>query len=362
MGSRTYNLTVSIPDGGVSIVETTPSLPAPVPAPAPVPSPGLFLSNRGCNLAGGGTDWKTWGSAGPISGQHYLFMTTAEIDGLIAAGMNTFRLLFTWEAIYPAPWAQIATVSGNYKTYADILWSRVDYITSKGCTVILDIHGDHDSGFAAYRDVKVGSTYQGVHVEDMLADLWGQIATKYATRSLIAFGITNEPHDISATVWFAAAQNVVNAIRLAGSKSTIYCPGTNWTGAATWTTSNAPYWNIVDSAKNTVIQLHLYLDSSAGGGGTDIVSATIGVERIKAATDWARSTGNKLFLAEVGMSASNPLASSAWGNLHAYMLNNADVWQGFTFWAAGPKTWWSGYQFYCGTGSTQLALIQSALK
>jgi endoglucanase len=289
-------------------------------------------------------------------------MTNADVDKLLATGANCFRLLFTWEALQSSAYGDINAQVGNYKTYADTFFALVDYITSKGAKVLLDIHGGKDAGFAAYRDRPVGTLYNGQDVGDLLENVWWQLATKYRSNLNVLYGITNEPHDMDAAIWYTAAQKVVTGIRNAGATTRIYTPGVDWTGAGSWMTHNAPAYNIQDPLNNTSIQLHLYLDANAGGGATDIVSATIGSERCKQVTAWARSKGLKLFLAEVGLSATNPAGKPAWADLHAFLLANKDVWDGFTFWAAGPPAWWSGYQFYCGPGSAQLAMIQAALK
>ncbi len=343
-------------------VEPTTTTPAPVPTPVPAPTPGL-LAQRGVNLAGGGTAWNTWSiTTGPVDGTHYKFISIADVTKLIAAGCNTFRLLFTWEALQSVPMGDLGAGANNYATYASNLWGLMDGILASGATVILDIHGDRDAGFAAYRDTVIGKQYLTYDVGTMLANLWGRIATKYKSNSRVQFGVTNEPHDIPAATWYAAAQKVVTAIRAAGNTSRIWMPGVDWESAVTWPTYNAPYWNLVDPANNLGAQAHMYVDASGGGGGSDIVSKTIGSFRLAAVTSWARGKGIKLFLGEIGMAASNPLAKDTWADLMSFMLANQDVWAGFTFWAAGPSDWWGGYQFYCGPNSAQLALIQSSLK
>jgi endoglucanase len=66
-----------------------------------------------------------------------------------------------------------------------------------------------------------------------------------------------------------------------------------------------------------------------------------------------------LFLGEVGVP--NTDGCKAWDNLHNYMLDNHDVWEGFTAWAAGPSDWWGNNRFYCGPGSKSLANLKKAL-
>jgi endoglucanase len=56
--------------------------------------------------------------------------------------------------------------------------------------------------------------------------------------------------------------------------------------------------------------MHQYLDSDSSGTSGTCVSATIGAERIAAATKWLQDTGFKGFLGELG-AGSNPTCISA---------------------------------------------------
>lgn len=351
--------------------------PAPAPAPAPVPVPApppvvvaptpaptpIVTLACGSNLTGGDNTYSDWqGGAGPVSGTHYLFVTTADVDYLVSKGCTTFRLLFGWESMQPTSNATIPG-KGNYGTYYSKFKAIVDYATSKGCTVIIDIHGGADSTFAAYYGNKVGSTYQGVAVSALLANLWTQLATIFKGNGRVWFGITNEPN-IAASVWYPCAQALINAIRGTGALNAIIMPGVNYTSAATWSTDNDQWKTLKDPASNLVMQVHMYFDSGGGGSGTDIVSDTIGVQRLTNAVTWARAHGAKLFLAEVALQGGSTLATNAWQHLLAFMQSNEDVIIGWTWWAYGPASWWGGYQFTLdqksGKDSAQMTLLTSS--
>lgn len=302
---------------------------------------------RGCNLTGGETDYRDWLGASPKSGQHYLFVSTADIDTCIASGMNAFRLLFSWEAV---------TQDSLYKT---TLLNRVSYIVGKGCKVILDIHPGDAALAPGYKGTKiVPNSSQEVD----LVNLWANFASMYKLQPLVEFGIMNEPNGIPVANWYSTAQKVLTGIRATGNTSWVWMPGANWSGAGDWVASNGSAWNLVDPAKKLGVQAHLYFDQNAGGGDTTIANAQIGATRLKNVTDWARGRGLRVLLGEVGLSASNGLAASAWANLMAYADANADVVAGWLFWAYGPPAWWSGYEFTLNNNSKQLQLIQSWLK
>ncbi len=325
-------------------------------------------SLRGSNLAGGDTAWQDWSGSSPVSGTHYLFVTTQDIDYLLSKGCTCFRLLFGWEAMQPTPSGAIPSSVANHATYFAKFKAVVDYATSKGASVIIDIHDGMDADFAAYYGVPVGSLYQGYPVSGLLANLWSRLATIFKGNPRVIFGVTNEPHDISNATWFSGAQLVIDAIRVAGATNLIVMPGDNWTGAGSWVTSgNGVAWNLTDPLNNLAVQVHLYADANAGGGDTSIASPTIFADRMAQVTTWARGKNLKVMVAEVGLAASNSLAATVWKGFVDFINANSDVVLGFTFWAYGPPSWWSGYQFsLCPTNnytvdSAQMKLIASSL-
>jgi endoglucanase len=326
--------------------------------------------HRGVNLTGGSTSYKNWDAAtGPVLGTHYQFVSAGEVDRLLAyaPGMTTFRVVFAWEALQPTAYADLRTLTGNYRTYRDSLYALVDALLARGREVLLDVHGDDDAGFAAYRGARVGTrTPDGQKVDDLLANLWFQLAARYRASPRVYYGVTNEPHDIPAATWFACGQKVIDAIRAAGARSTIVMPGTDWTGAGTWMRNNASAWNLVDPAKNLAVQVHLYFDRDSGGGTDEIPRDTIGVERLTDVTRWCRSKGLALWVAEVGLSARSPIAAATWRKTLAFMDANRDVIAGFQWWAQGPLAWWGGYRFSLldktGMVTPQLALIRGAFR
>lgn len=100
-----------------------------------------------------------------------------------------------------------------------------------------------------------------------------------------------------------------------------------------------------DPAKNLVASIHVYLDTNASGSGDDIVSPTIGVERLTKVVNWAKSNGVKLHLSEIGANATNPAAKLAVQNLLNYIQSNNTTVIGWSWWAYGPPSWWGGYKF-----------------
>jgi Ca2+-binding RTX toxin-like protein len=301
---------------GALVFDTTP--------PPMDPTPGLDLV--GISFSGGE-------STNPPSpddelGTHYFYPTHAELDYYIEKGLNVFRLAFLWDRIQPTPSGELSA------SELALLDDFVDYATSRGITVVLDAHN---------RGSAYGSTIGSPELPiSAFADFWSRIAQHYAGNEHVMFGLMGEPI-MAASTWLDAANAAIAAIRAAGATQTVLVPGVDWDSALGWiVTENASVigTGVVDSANNYVFEVHQYLDADGGGMQPDTVSETIGVDRIRAVTEWARANGQKLFLGEVG-SNSDTVATTALDNMLAYMAQNSDVWQGVSYWEAGTS-----YQYY----------------
>src|SRR5262249_48621863 len=134
--------------------------------------------------------------------------------------------------------------------------------------------------------------------------LGGKLAGPCQSNSGVIFGLMNEPHDQSASAWVGSANAAMAAIRGAGASQEILVPGSYWDGAWTWVSSDNDTVvgaGVQDPAHNFAFEVHQYLDADGSGTHAGAVSATIGVERLTAITQWAETTGNHLFLGEVGV-------------------------------------------------------------
>ena len=106
----------------------------------------------------------------------------------------------------------------------------VNYATSKGLKIEIEPH-NYGYGFGAL----IGSAQTP---NSSFADLWGKLAVHYKSNPDVIFGLMNEPHVQSATVWLSSANAAIAAIRSAGAVQEILVPGSYWDGAWTWTTSD----------------------------------------------------------------------------------------------------------------------------
>ena len=282
----------------------------------------------GVNLAGA-----EFGAVAPGNrvGTSHFYPTTAEIDYYAVKGFDVIRLPFKWERVQPTIGGPLDAIEMSY------IEAVVAYAERQGIAVILD---PHDFGFGYGNPI--GSEATPVAA---FSDLWSRLAERFADSPNVLFGLMNEPHLQSATEWLWAANAAVAAIRAAGATQEILVPGSYYDGAWSWTTtdnSRVVGNGVRDPLDNFAFDLHQYLDADGSGVQFSVVSETVGVERLVAATAWAERTGSRLFLSEFGV-ATDQTSLAALENMLRYMEQHADVWQGATYWAAGA--WWGDYPF-----------------
>lgn len=315
------------------------------------------LSYTGVNLAGA-----EFGSQMPGTvGVDYIYPTQAEVDYFRGKGANTFRLPFRWERLVPD------LGSGALDTaQLGLLKEFVDQTTAKDAFVILDVHN-----YAQY--ITSGGTTHSLGSDQLtiaqFASLWSKLAAVFADNNRVLFGLMNEPKGlpvITTEKWFEAAQSAIDAIRATGSRNKILVCGNYYSGAWSWVsgagmgTANASVLatkGLIDPRKNLVFEVHQYLDADYSG--TSPVIAHDPVETLKAFTAWLRNTGNKGFLGEFAV-AEGTVQREAVTAMLDYLRKNSDVWEGWTWWAAGP--WWGDYMFSLeplegGADAPQMAYI-----
>ncbi len=310
------------------------------------------LSYEGVNLAGA-----EFGSSVPGTyGVDYIYPNQSEVDYYLGKGMNTFRLPFLWERLQPS------LSSGFDPTEWSRLSTFVNETTAKGGHVILDPHN-----YAEYFNHVIGSPEVSVA---QFASFWTQLATPFAGNDRVIFGLMNEPPGggtISTQAWFTAAQSAVTAIRAGGANNLILVPGNGYTGAWSWVNdawygaSNASVMGALsDPADNFAFEVHQYLDQNYSGAGPGIAHDP--VDALSDFTNWLRQTGNRGFLGEFGV-ATGSVQQTAITAMLGYLDNNADVWNGWTWWAGGP--WWGSYQFTLepngGVDAPQMAYLEPFL-
>ena len=96
--------------------------------------------------------------------------------------------------------------------------------------------------------------------------------------------------------------------------------------------------------------MHQYLDSDGSGTSATCVNSTIFANRLVAATNWLRTNKKLGIIGEFAGGDNANCITALTGGL-TYMSQNADVWTGALYWAAGP--WWGNYIFSVEPGAPE---------
>jgi hypothetical protein len=164
----------------------------------------------------------------------------------------------------------------------------------------------------------------------------------------------NEPKEVGSDVaprqWADIMQWLTNAVRArTGFLGIVHREASEFASAQNFVKNGNAVANLTsyDPARNQVLHLHSYNDKDASGvSGT--CAAGSGKARLTAATEWARANGftrangSGLFLGETAAGAPSVAGQESCGPIITdelqYVLDNSDVWLGFTWWASGFGT------------------------
>lgn len=288
---------------------------------ASVPEPARAVQWKGVNLAGAEFD-----------GQSF-WPVPAETDYFRAAGMNVLRIPFRWERMQPA-------LSGPLDAaQLAALTAVVDDAIAAGAFVILDPHN-----YARYGGQVIGSA--AVPLE-AFADFWRRLATQFGDRPQVIFGLMNEPNSMPTEAWLEAANAGIAGIRAAGATQWILVPGNAWTGAHSWlsdwygTPNGTVMLGVVDPLDRYAFELHQYFDGDYSGT-SSTCREDAGAAQLAAVSGWLRAHGRRAVLGEFA-GADNEACRRAIRSALDHLDANADVWLGWTWWAAGPA--WGDYMF-----------------
>ncbi|PTQ11886.1 glycosyl hydrolase family 5 [Sphingomonas oleivorans] len=281
----------------------------------------------GINLAGG--EFNSARKPG-IYAKDYIYPDRKVAAPFLAAGMQIVRVPILWERIQPAPFAPLADreMARLDRTIGELKDFRI---------IILDIHN-----YGRYRAAPLDRTPRG---DAMLADVWAKLAQRYRGQPRIAFGLMNEPHAIAARRWRKMVDRSVSAIRRSGARNLILVPGTNWTGAASWTSGGAgsnaaAFAGFRDPGHNFLFEMHQYFDAGGTGTDPDCVDGRTAEKRVAPATAWLRKTGNRALLGEFGVGP-NDQCLRMLARVLDHIRASPDAWMGWAYWAGGA--WWGKY-------------------
>ncbi|KAL5465114.1 hypothetical protein PMIN06_000853 [Paraphaeosphaeria minitans] len=239
--------------------------------------------------------------------------------------LNVFRLPIGWQHLLNNVLGDPidATVGAAYD-------NLVQGCLATGALCVIDLHN-----YARWNGGIVG---QGGPTDAQFADVWSKLATKYASEKNIAFGLMNEPHDLTMSTWATSVQAAVTAIRKAGASSQlILLPGTDYTSAGTFAANSGPALLKVTDADGTtsklIFDVHRYLDSDNSGTNAECTSDHVADTFVPLAT-WLRTNKRQALLSEVGGGNTSSCETDVCAAI-ASLNQNSDVYLGYIGWAAG---------------------------
>ena len=304
----------------------------------------LFLFANNCNLvraAEGGMKYEGVSIAGAewgagefpgINNYHYIFPNAGEIDYFKAKGMNIIRVPIMWERIQP-------TANGPLDpAYLGLLDQVVDYATAKGMWTVVELHNN-----GSYYHTTVG--VPGGVPNSVFADLWSKLAMHYKNNPKAQLSLMGEPIGATMTAqsWLVSTQEAINAVRATGNTSLIIVSAPFWNHARNFVELvGSEMIKVQDPANNFTYEVHEYFNYDGSGTTTDTVSAAEAVATMVNFTAWLRQNHRTGFLGEIGVPAT-PGGLEDLDAVLKYLYANKDVWDGYTYWSAGP--WWQGYVF-----------------
>ena len=279
---------------------------------------------RGINLAGA-----EFGKLGDIYEKGYIYPSAATIGYFADKGFNIVRLPFLWERLQPQLYKGLDSVELRR------LRDTVKAIRASGMAVILDPHN-----YARFRGQLIGSD---AVPQSAFADFWRRLAGAFSGVDGIAFGLMNEPYDISAEDWLSAANSAIGAIRQTGAANLVLVPGTAWSGAHSWiagdygTPNGSVMLGVTDPKDNYAYELHQYLDTDFSGKNEECTRAADAVKAIGDVANWLRHNHQRGFLGEFAV-PTGQTCQPALVDMVKAVEQNADVWLGWSYWAGGD--WW----------------------
>ncbi|KAI4767738.1 cellulase-domain-containing protein, partial [Aureobasidium sp. EXF-8846] len=203
--------------------------------------------------------------------------------------LNAFRLPVGWQYLVNKNLG--GTLDSTFFAKYD---QQMTYCLNSGAALcILDLHN-----YARWNGQIVGSS--GGPTNAQFASVWSQLAAKYASKPKVAFGIMNEPHDLTdINAWATTVQAAVTAIRKAGAtQNLILLPGNDWTHASNFVDNGSAaalnkITNLDGSKSNLVFDVHQYSDSDNSGTHSTCVSSSDNIAGFTKLASWLRTNGRQ---------------------------------------------------------------------
>jgi endoglucanase len=277
---------------------------------------------------------------------NYTFPTAPTFNYFAARSLPFIRLQVKWERLQP-------TLNGDLDpTELGYLQQDVAYAKAAGALISICPHNEaryatlesqvanYDSDACVLDNPCPGSPY--AVTSDEFADFWVKMSTVFQNEpAVIAYDLSNEPHDMGVANWGQIAQKVLSAIRANGDNKLIMIAGDGWSNATYWASYNGNTSFINDPAGNYFYEAHEYFDSDFSGTYAETYDqelaanpqlASVGVARLIPFISWCQTNKVPCYLGEYGI----PSNDVRWLTVLDNFLSELDTAQmPGTYWAAG---------------------------
>lgn len=289
---------------------------------------------RGVNLSGA-----EWGKNSDSDTQYW--PSTEELDYFKSKGMNSVRLMLSWEQLQPKLNGPLNTAEMNrlHQFLRDAEERGMKVLVTGGSFARYTLnHGPNGQGAdGQVNGTRVGDS--GVPVSAM-QDFWVRMvehinADPAAAKAVGGWDLTNEPHTMNGT-WPKIATAVHAAIRNTGDDHTIVIEGDQWAR------DFSGLEELARKDKNIAFEAHTYWDNGSGGYANESYPGdpNVGVNHIRPFVEWLKANNARGFVGEWGV----PTDSTAWApavsNFIDYLEDNR---MGNMVWAGG-RAWQPGYK------------------
>jgi|ERR1035441_9576652 endoglucanase len=285
----------------------------------------------------------------------YAYATAPTFNYFAARGLPFIRLLVKWERLQP-------TLGGDLDA-AQIGYLQQDVAYAKAAGALVSIVPHNEARYATLESQVANYDTDACIIDnpcpgspvnvtsENFVDFWVKMSNVFKDEpAVVAYDLTNEPHDMGVANWGQIAQKAVTAIRNNGDNKTIMIPGDGWSNATFWSSYNGATPFISDSANNYYYEAHLYFDHDFSGtyawtydqelanNETPPFGPNVAADRLAPFVTWCQTNNVPCYLGEYGAPNSDP----RWLTVLYNFLTALDA-AGMpgTYWAAGEL--WQNY-------------------
>lgn len=285
----------------------------------------------------------------------YAYATGSTFNYFASRSLPLIRLLVKWERLQP-------TLNGALdSTQLNDLQQEVAYAKAAGAVINICPH--NEARYATLESMIPNFDQDACIIDNPcpgspenvttanFVNFWVQMSNAFKDEpAVVAYDLTNEPHDMGVANWATTAQAVVSAIRANGDNKTIMIEGNSWANAYFWPAVNGNTAFISDPANNYYYEAHLYFDHDYSGtyawtydeelGNVEDppFGPSVGADRVAPFVTWCATNNVPCYLGEFGLPNDDPRWLTVLDNFLT-ALDTAKM--SGTYWAAGEL--WGAY-------------------